>query len=92
MKFKKSIFLGIIAIIALYAIFLIMSDVQIIAEKINKFDYKYLLIILPLIPLSWTILFFRWHFLLKNSDMVAPYKTNFLIFVSGFAFGVRRQR
>ena len=85
MKFKKSIFLGIIAIIALYAIFLIMSDVQIIAEKINNFDYKYLLIILPLIPLSWTILFFRWHFLLKNSDMVAPYKTNFLIFVSGFA-------
>lgn len=88
MKFKKSIFLGIIAIIALYAIFLIMSDVQIIAEKINNFDYQYLLIILPLIPLSWIILFFRWHFLLKNSDMVAPYKTNFLIFVSGFALGI----
>tara|TARA_B100000029_G_scaffold514915_1_gene619599 strand:+ start:3417 stop:4358 length:942 start_codon:yes stop_codon:yes gene_type:complete len=88
MNLKKSIFLGIIAIIALYAIFLIMSDVQIISEKINNFNQEYLLFILPLIPLSWGILFLRWHFLLKNSEMVAPYRTNFLIFISGFALGI----
>ena len=88
MKFKRSIILGIIGIIALYAIFLMFSDLQIISEKINNFNHEYLLIILPLIPLSWTILFFRWHFLLKNSGMNAPYKQNFIIFIAGFALGV----
>ena len=88
MNFKKSIFLGIIAIIALYAIFLIFSDIEIIIEKMNNFNREYLLIIIPLIPLSWVILFFRWHFLLKNSKMDAPYKTNFIIFIAGFALGI----
>ena len=88
MKFTKSIFIGIIIIIAIYAIFLIFSDAQVIIEKINNFNTEYLLIILPLIPISWTILFFRWHFLLKNSNMDVPRKSNFLIFISGFALGI----
>ncbi|MBL76893.1 MAG: hypothetical protein CL763_08235 [Chloroflexi bacterium] len=88
MKFKKSLLIGILGIIAIYAVILIAFDVNIISEKINDFDFQYLPIIIPLIPLTWGVLFLRWNLLLKNSDIDIPLKDNFMIFISGFALGV----
>ena len=88
MKFKKSLLLGILGIIAIYAIILIVFDINIISEKIGDFDPQYLPIIIPLIPLTWGVLFLRWNLLLKNSDIDIPLKDNFMIFISGFALGV----
>ena len=88
MKFKKSLLLGILGIIAIYAIILIAFDVNVISEKINDFDFQYLLFIIPLIPLTWGVLFLRWNLLLKNSAIDIPLKDNFMIFISGFALGV----
>jgi glycosyltransferase 2 family protein len=88
MKFKKSLLIGILGIIAIYAIILITFDVNIISEKINDFDLQYLPVIIPLIPLTWGVLFLRWNLLLKNSDVNIPLRDNFMIFISGFALGV----
>jgi len=88
MKFKKSLLLGILGIIVIYAIILIAFDINIIFEKIGDFDPQYLPIIIPLIPLTWGVLFLRWNLLLKNSDIDIPLKDNFMIFISGFALGV----
>ena len=88
MKFKKSLLIGILGIIAIYAIILIVFDINIISEKIGDFDPQYLPIIIPLIPLTWGVLFLRWNLLLKNSDIDIPLKDNFMIFISGFALGV----
>ena len=88
MKFKKSLLLGILGIIAIYAIILIAFDVNVISEKINDFDFQYLPFIIPLIPLTWGVLFLRWNLLLKNSAIDIPLKDNFMIFISGFALGV----
>ena len=88
MKFKKSLLLGILGIIAIYAIILIVFDINIISEKIGDFDSQYLPIIISLIPLTWGVLFLRWNLLLKNSDIDIPLKDNFMIFISGFALGV----
>ena len=88
MKFKKSFLLGILGIIAIYAIILIAFDVNIISEKINDFDFQYLPFIIPLIPLTWGVLFLRWNLLLKNSAIDIPLKDNFMIFISGFELGV----
>tara|TARA_B100001179_G_scaffold229854_1_gene216303 strand:- start:60 stop:989 length:930 start_codon:yes stop_codon:yes gene_type:complete len=88
MKFKKSLLLGILGIIAIYAIILIAFDVNVISEKINDFDFQYLPFIIPLIPLTWGVLFLRWNLLLKNSAIDIPLKDNFIIFISGFALGV----
>ena len=88
MKFKKSLLLGILGIIAIYAIILIAFDVNIISEKINDFDFQYLPFIIPLLPLTWGVLFLRWNLLLKNSAIDIPLKDNFMIFISGFALGV----
>ena len=88
MKFKKSLLIGILGIIAIYAIILITFDVNIISEKINDFELQYLPVIIPLIPLTWGVLFLRWNLLLKNSDVNIPLRDNFMIFISGFALGV----
>ena len=88
MKFKKSLLIGILGIIVIFAIILIAFDINIISEKIGDFDPQYLPIIIPLIPLTWGVLFLRWNLLLKNSDIDIPLKDNFMIFISGFALGV----
>ena len=88
MKFKKSLLIGILGIIVIYAIILIAFDINIISEKIGDFDSQYLPIIISLIPLTWGVLFLRWNLLLKNSDIDIPLKDNFMIFISGFALGV----
>jgi len=88
MQYKTSLLFGIIGIIVIYAIILILSDLDIIFEKINQFDTNYLFIIFPLIPLAWMTLFVRWNYLLKENGITIPLKQNFLIFMSGAALGV----
>ena len=88
MKFYRNFLLVVVSIIVLYIAFLIFSDFNVIREKIFDFNIDYLPIILLLAPLSWIIIFFRWHFLLKNSDITVPKKENFKIYMAGFAMSV----
>ena len=88
MKFYRNFLLVIVSIIILYIVFLIVSDFSVIREKIFDFNTDYLPIILLLAPLSWVIIFFRWHLLLKNSNITVPKKENFKIYMAGFAMSV----
>ena len=88
MKFYRNFLLVIVSIIILYIVFLIVSDFSVIREKIFDFNTEYLPIILLLAPLSWIIIFFRWHLLLKNSGITVPKKENFKIYMAGFAMSV----
>ena len=88
MKFYRNFLLVIVSIIILYIAFLIVSDFSVIREKIFDFKTDYLPIILLLAPLSWIIVFFRWHLLLKNSNIIIPKKENFKIYMAGFAMSV----
>ena len=88
MKFYRNFLLVVVSMIVLYIVFLIVSDFNVIREKIFDFKTDYLPIILLLAPLSWIILFFRWHLLLKNSNIIIPKKENFKIYMAGFAMSV----
>ena len=88
MKFYRNFLLVVVSIIVLYIAFLIVSDFSVIREKIFDFNTDYLPIILLLAPLSWVIIFFRWHLLLKNSNITVPKKENFKIYMAGFAMSV----
>ena len=88
MKFYRNFLLVVVSIIVLYIAFLIFSDFNVIREKIFDFNIDYLPIILLLAPLSWVIIFFRWHLLLKNSNITVPKKENFKIYMAGFAMSV----
>ena len=88
MKFYRNFLLVVVSMIVLYIVFLIVSDFNVIYEKIFDFKTDYLPIILLLAPLSWVILFLRWHLLLKNSNIIIPKKENFKIYMAGFAMSV----
>ena len=88
MKFYRNFLLVVVSMVVLYIVFLIVSDFNVIREKIFDFKTDYLPIILLLAPLSWIIVFFRWHFLLKNSNIIIPKKENFKIYMAGFAMSV----
>ena len=88
MKFYRNFLLAVVSMVVLYIVFLIVSDFNVIHEKIFDFKTDYLPIILLLAPLSWFIVFFRWHLLLKNSNIIIPKKENFKIYMAGFAMSV----
>ena len=85
MKFDNRFYLIIVGIIILYIGFLIFSDLSVISDKILDMKIEFLPYIIVLAPLSWIVLFLRWHLLLKNSDIIIPKKENFKIYMTGFA-------
>ena len=85
MKIGNKVLIVIVAVIGLYAAFLIGSDINTIYDKISYFKIEYIPIILPLVSSGWFVLFFRWHLLLQNAKISIPVKDSILILASGFA-------
>ena len=66
MKFDKRFYFILVGAITVYIAFLIISDLNVISNKILDMKPEYLVYILILAPSSWFIVFLRWHLLLKN--------------------------
>ena len=88
MKIINKIIVIIIAVVGLYAAFLIASDIGTVYDQIINFKIEFLLVIIPLVITGWFVLFARWHLLLKNSKIFIPKKDSLLIFFSGFALTI----
>ena len=88
MKIINKIIIIVIAVVGLYAIFLIASDINTIADKISGFKIEFLPIIIILVTCSWFVLFTRWHLLLMNSKIFIPKKNSFIIYLSGIALTI----
>ena len=74
--------------VGIYAVFLFISDYNIISEKISNFKINYLPLILFLVTVSWCPVFVKWHFLLKNCEIDIPLKKNVIVFLAGLAFEI----
>ena len=88
MKISNKILIVVIAVICLYAAFLIASDINTISSKISDFKIETIPIILLLVTSGWFTIFFRWHLLLRNAKIFIPVKDSFLILASGFALTI----
>ena len=88
MRFDKTILLIIIGTIALYAIFLFVSDFNLIQEKISNFKINYLPLILLLVSASWIPVILKWHFLLRTSEIEISLGKSMAVFLSGMFFEV----
>ena len=62
MKLDNRIILILIVAVGIYAIFLFISDYNIISEKISNFKINYLPLILFFVSASWIPLIIKWHF------------------------------
>jgi len=88
MKIINKIIIIVIAVVGLYATFLIASDINTIADKISSFKIEFLPVIIILVTCSWFVLFTRWHLLLVNSKISIPKKNSFIIYLSGIALTI----
>ena len=88
MRLDNRLILVLVAVVGIYAIFLFISDYNIISEKISNFKINYLPLILFLVSASWIPLFIKWHFLLKNCEIHVPLKKSILVFLSGPVFEI----
>tara|TARA_B110000263_G_C15309128_1_gene512057 strand:+ start:1220 stop:2161 length:942 start_codon:yes stop_codon:yes gene_type:complete len=88
MKIDNRIILVFVATIGVYAIFLFLSDFNIILNKISEFKISYLPLILLLVSISWIPLFLKWHILIKNSEISIPLRTSISVFLCGPAFEI----
>ena len=88
MKIINKIIIVIIAVVGLYATFLIASDISTISDKISSFNIEFLPIIISLVTCGWFVLFARWHLLLINSKIFIPKKNSFIIYLSGAALSI----
>ena len=86
MKLDNRLILVLVAVVGIYAIFLFVSDYNIISEKISNFKINYLPLILFFVSASWIPLFIKWHFLLKNCEVDIPLTKSIAVFFSGVAF------
>ena len=67
MKISNKILIVVIAVVGLYAAFLIASDINTISSKILDFKIEIIPVILLLVTSGWFVLFFRWRLLLRNA-------------------------
>jgi len=88
MKLDNRLILILIAVVGIYAVFLFISDYNIISEKISNFKVNYLPLILFLVTASWVPVFIKWHFLLKNCEIDISLTKNITVFLSGLAFEI----
>ena len=88
MKFENNIILMIVAAVAVYAIFLFISDYQKISDVVIDFRIEYLIPILSLVTASWIPLILMWHLLLKKNGITIPFRKNILIWLSGSALSL----
>jgi len=88
MKLDNRLILILISVVGVYAIFLFVSDFNIVSEKISNFKINYLPLILLLVSASLVPLIIKWHFLLKNSEVDVPLTKSIAVFFSGVAFEI----
>ena len=88
MKVLKKIISVVIITIIIYAVFLFISDLDKISDKIFNFKLEFVPIIIGLVVFSWIISYSRWNILLKNQNIHIPHSLNFQIFLVGGALGI----
>ena len=88
MKIINKLIIIVIAVVGLYATFLIASDINTISDKLSSFKIEFLPIIISLVTSGWFVMFARWHLLLINSKIFIPKKSSFIIYLSGIALSI----
>ncbi len=78
----------VIITIALYAAFVIFSDLSLLIDKFQNFNFVYLLPAFLLVLLSYLIRALRWDTFLKTLDINIPMKESISLFFAGLGFGI----
>jgi len=78
----------VIITIALYAAFVIFSDISLLIDKFQNFNFVYLLPAFLLVLLSYFIRALRWDTFLKTLNINIKMKESISLFFAGLGFGI----
>ncbi len=78
----------VIITIALYAAFVISSDISLLIDKFQKFNFVYLPPAFLLVLFSYFIRSLRWDSFLKTLSIDIPMKKSISLFFAGLGFGI----
>lgn len=85
--FSRAI-LAVIFAVALYVIFVIFSDITLLIEKFQNFNFLVLIPAFSLVLLSYFVRGFRWDFFLKTLDINISLKKSLLLFFAGLGLSI----
>jgi len=80
--------LAIIVSIALYAIFVIFSDITLLIDKFQNFNFLFLIPAFSLVLISYFIRGFRWDFFLKTLGINLSLKKSMSLFFAGLGLSI----
>jgi len=85
--FSRAI-LAVIFAVALYVIFVIFSDITLLVNKFQNFNFLVLIPAFSLVLLSYFVRGFRWDFFLKTLDIDISLKKSLLLFFAGLGLSI----
>ena len=88
-KLVSRALLAVIVAIALYAVFVIFSDISLLIEKFQNFNFLILIPAFLLVLASYFIRGFRWDFFLKTLEIDIPLKKSLSLFFAGLGLSIR---
>lgn len=87
-KQEKKIVLVFVGAVLFYTIFILFADVKKILQVSARFNWSILPVLLFFSFLNYLVRFFRFHYLLKKSNINLPLKKTFNIFFAGISMTV----
>lgn len=85
--FSRALF-AVIVSVALYAIFVIFSDISLLVEKFQNFNFLFLIPAFALVLLSYFVRGFRWDFFLKTLGIEISLKESLSLFFAGLGLSI----
>lgn len=87
---KKSSFWLLIAVgtIAIYALFVMFSDVSILIKKFQTIELSYVFLGIIVVFLGLVVRALRWFYMMKNLDVKINLRSCMMIYFAGTAFGL----
>ncbi len=82
------VLLAIIISVAIYAVFVIFSDITLLVDKFQNFNFLFLIPAFSLVLVSYFIRGFRWDFFLKTLGINIPLKKSMSLFFAGLGFSI----
>lgn len=87
-KLKKNIFIIVVAVMILYVVLLLYSDLTKFSRSLFEIDYRIVPVILSLMSMAVILLAFRFYRLVRILDVKISFKKSILIYFVGLSFGI----
>ena len=74
--------------VLIYAVLLLLSDLNTLGDNLQNFDWRMLAALLVLVSSSYLVRFVKWHSLMRRAGCVLSNKEDAFVFFSGMSMTI----